>query len=79
MSMTLRPYQASKGLSDGWAFYATQRRYKLDADAAKRIIAWAWRHDEPLVPDAETSRWFRADFQRYRIAARHSNRSAAHA
>jgi hypothetical protein len=27
----------SKGLNDGWGFYATQRRFKLNDQAAKRV------------------------------------------
>jgi hypothetical protein len=75
-----RWHARSKGLSDGWAYYTAQRRFKLDAGAAKRLISWAWRDHQPVVPDDAASRWFRADFQRSRIASRHrEQRSASHA
>ena len=62
---------------EAWSYYATQRRFKLDERAAKRLIAWDWRYQEPVVPDAEASRWFRADFQRNRIANRYRQQQGA--
>jgi hypothetical protein len=65
---------------EAWAYYATQRRFKLDERSAKRLIAWDWRHREPVVPDADAARWFRADFQRNRIVTRYrQQQGAAHA
>jgi len=74
-----RWHAASKGLSDGWAFYATQRRFKLDDATAKRVVKWCWRDLETMVPDAEAARWFTADFQRHRIASRSAGRSQPNA
>lgn len=56
--------------AEAWAFYATLRRFSLDLAAGKRLIAWDWRYAEPLVPDADASRWFRADYQRSLIVNR---------
>ena len=59
---------------EAWAYYATQRRFRLADPVARNLIAWGWRHHEPVVPDAEAARWFRADFQRNRIANRYRER-----
>ena len=60
-------------------YFATQRRFHLDLLAAKKLIAWGWRDCAPVVPNADASRWFRADFQRSRIVDRYrSQRSAGH-
>ena len=74
-----RWHAAAKGLNDGWAYYAAQRKFKLDEGAAKALIPWRWRAHAPLVPDPDASRWFRADFQRTRIAKRHREQSQSHA
>jgi superfamily II DNA or RNA helicase len=68
----VRYYAAARGIKDGFAFIKTVSRFfNGDASRAKRVVSWAWRDLAPLPPDAETSRWLRADFQRSRIAARH--------
>lgn len=56
---------------EAWAYYATQRRFKLDGAAAKRLIAWGWRDLPGIPPDDEAARWFRADYQRTRIVDRY--------
>jgi DNA repair protein RadD len=70
----------SKGLNDGWGYYATQRRFKLDDPAAKRLIPWGWKQHQPMVPDDAAARWLYADYQRFRIAARYREQGrTAHA
>lgn len=64
-------YADAKGLSRGWAFFATARRFKLDSRQAKRVISYRWRALEPITPDADACRWYRADYQRARIARRY--------
>jgi superfamily II DNA or RNA helicase len=66
-------YGRSKGFKkpEAWAYYATQRRFHVDKNHSKDLIEWDWRYDEPLVPDADAARWFRADFQRSLIVNRH--------
>jgi len=63
-------YAESKGLKPGWAFYATLRRFKIPESKGRHVIEWGWRDLEPIPPDAETSRWLRADFQRTLIVSR---------
>jgi superfamily II DNA or RNA helicase len=65
-----RWYARGKGFrnAEGWAYYATARRFKLDSQLAKKVIAWHWRDLEPLPPDDGASRWFRADYLRSRVA-----------
>jgi DNA repair protein RadD len=72
-------YGRSKNFNkpQAWAYFATQRRFKLQPDEGKRLIEWSWRYDDPLVPDAEASRWFRADYQRSLIAARYRDRQGS--
>jgi len=67
----LRWFAASKGLKDGWAYYAMQRRHHWTDQQGKHIVEWAWRNLPPLEPDAEVSRWLRADSQRAHFARRH--------
>lgn len=67
-------YAAAKGLSDGWVFYTVARRYfSDDAAAAKKVVKWEWRNLPPMPPDADASRWLRADYQRRLIANRYRN------
>ena len=68
-----RWYGASRGMGnpDGWAFHTAARRFKLDADAARRAIAWDWRNLKTIAPDDDAARWLRADLQRARVAARY--------
>ncbi|QEZ48948.1 DEAD/DEAH box helicase [Cupriavidus oxalaticus] len=58
------------GLNQGWAFYATASRFHFDTTTAKRIIRWSWRDLEPVPPDFEARRWFRASYQRQLMARR---------
>jgi DNA repair protein RadD len=59
-------------ISPGAAYFKTCSRFKLDPRGAGRTaVPLSWRSLEPLPPDAEAARWFRADFQRYLIARRH--------
>lgn len=69
-------YGRSKGFGkpEAWAFHAVLRRFKLDKERGKTLIAWEWRYADPLVPSADASRWFRADYQRNLIAARYRER-----
>jgi DNA repair protein RadD len=62
---------------EAWAFFATQRRFGLDPATGKRIIDWNWRYAESLVPDADASRWFRADYQRSLIVNRYRQQQGA--
>ena len=73
-----RWHARAAGLNDGWAYYAAQRRFKLDERAAKAMIPWRWKAHAPLVPNPEASRWFRADFQRSRVAKRYREQSQSH-
>jgi hypothetical protein len=73
-------YARSKGISPGWAYFATQRRFKLDEIASKRLIPYRWRDSEPMTPSAEVSRWFQADNIRRRYAKKHAaTHNGAHA
>ena len=36
----------------------------------RRLGTWGWRDLAVIPPDDDASRWFRADFQRSRVAAR---------
>lgn len=76
--LMLRHYGLSKEMKnpDGWAWFATQRRFKIAADKAKELIPWGWRSLEPVPPDEETSRWLTADYQRQRIIQRFVHRKA---
>jgi superfamily II DNA or RNA helicase len=66
--------------AEAWAFYATQRRFKFNDDAARRLIRWGWRDEEPLAPDASASRWFFSDYQRSLIVSRYRQQKVpAHA
>lgn len=62
----------------GWAYYATQRRFRIPEHQAHVVVRWNWRTLEPMPPDATASRWFRADLQRAIIAGRF-RREHAHA
>jgi superfamily II DNA or RNA helicase len=55
----------------GVAFFKTCSRFKLDPNAeGRRLIPLAWRSLEPIPPDDDAARWFRADYQRYLVAKR---------
>ena len=60
---------------EAWAYYAMQRRFRFDADAARRLGTWGWRDLAVIPPDDDASRWFRADFQRSRVAARYAQQA----
>lgn len=62
-------YARSKRMADGWAFYATQRRFRLTPEQTKRLLLPPWLV-EPIRPDEETSRWLQADWQRQVIIRR---------
>lgn len=53
------------GFNDGWAYYATMRRFGLQADLAKRLVPWRLREERAIAPDLEAKRWFRAEHIRY--------------
>jgi superfamily II DNA or RNA helicase len=53
------------GLRDGWAYYATMRRFGISPELTKRLVPWRLRNERPLSPDADATRWFRADRIRY--------------
>ena len=60
---------------EAWAYYAMQRRFRFDAAAARRLGTWGWRDLAVIAPDDDASRWFRADFQRSRVAARYAQQA----
>lgn len=62
---------------DGWAYYATIRRYGLRDGSAKLLLPYSLRAQQPIPPDDATARWLRADLQRARVAARYRARGAA--
>jgi DNA repair protein RadD len=61
----------------GWAFYATLRRFKIPERSAHEAVPYGWRDLPPLPPNAEAARWFRADWQRRRIALQRQQDAAA--
>lgn len=63
-------YGASKEMRNppGWAFYATRRRFNIPERLARNAVPYGWRDLPRLPPDAAAARWFRADYQRQRIA-----------
>jgi hypothetical protein len=69
----------AKGLKPGWSYYATQRRFKLDAVASKRLIPLDWRYSEPLPPSDEAARWFKADWLRARYAREYQQKHGVQA
>jgi len=65
-------YAEAKGLKRGWAWFATQRRYKIDEKNARFLIPREWQYLDPIPPDAETARWITADWQRQKIVRRYN-------
>ena len=66
-------YGRERGIRNpkGWAWYATQRRFRISPEQARKVVPWSWRELPPLPADPEASRWFRADWQRAKIAERY--------
>ncbi|TDR04344.1 DEAD/DEAH box helicase [Paraburkholderia silvatlantica] len=53
------------GFNDGWAFYATMRRFGIQGELAKRLVPWRLRNEAAIAPDVDAARWFRAERIRY--------------
>lgn len=55
----------------GWSYWATCRRFRLEVERQRKVIAWGWRDLAKIPPEDETARWLRADLQRAKIAGRY--------
>lgn len=67
-----------KGINkpEAFAYYATQRRFRIPPERAKEVIAWCWRDLPTMKPTEENARWLWADRQRELIAWRKARATA---
>jgi DNA repair protein RadD len=60
-----RGYFKAKNLTEGMAYYATAKRFKLAAP--KMVIKWDWKDLPAAIPSGETSRWLINDYRQKRL------------